>query len=47
MKKTLVIDLNVIDGSIDIKNEDSLTFFEVMGLLEYAKMMFLKDWLDD
>lgn len=47
MKKTLTIDLNVIDGTIDIKNEDELTRIEVLGILEYAKHMFQKEWIEE
>jgi hypothetical protein len=47
MKKQLIIELNVVTGEVEALNEDELTYFEIMGMLEYAKMMFLKDWLED
>jgi len=46
MKKKIVIELNIVDGNVDFLNEDELSYFEIMGMLEYVKMMVIKDWME-
>lgn len=47
IKKKLIIEIDVIDGNMNIINEDDMSYIEVMGTLECAKMMFIKDWMGE
>ena len=46
LKKKLVIEIDVVTGNIDCINDDELTYAEILGTLEYAKFMFMKEWAD-
>lgn len=47
LKKTFTIELDVIDGKIHFLNPDELSYIEILGMIEYAKMMVMQDWLDE
>lgn len=47
MKKTFTITIDHINGEVDYDNVDDLSFFEVLGAIEYLKMMIHKQWLTD
>ena len=46
LTKKLVIEVDVLTGKMHVTNEDEMTYIEVMGALEYAKMMFYQDWME-
>lgn len=39
MKKQFVIEVDVVEGSVDYQNPDDMTFYEVLGAMEYVKLM--------
>lgn len=45
IKKKLVIEYDIITGTMDVLNEDELSFAEILAALEYAKWMLHKDWM--
>jgi hypothetical protein len=47
IKKQLVIEYDVISGNMSFKNEDDMTFAELLSVLEYTKWMIHKDWLEN
>lgn len=47
LTKKLVIEVGVVDGKMNVLNEDEMSYIEVLGALEYAKMMFIKDWMEE
>lgn len=47
MMKQINIQMNLLDGSIDFKHDENLTYSEVLGMIEYAKMMIMHNWLED
>lgn len=47
LTKKLVIEVGMIDGQMNVMNDDEMSYIEVLGVLEYAKMMFIKDWMED
>jgi hypothetical protein len=46
IKKKLVVELDIINGTTDVINDDEMSYVEIMGALEYAKMMIIKDWME-
>jgi hypothetical protein len=47
LKKKLEIEIDVIEGNIDFNNNDELSYIEILGALEYVKMMIVKDWMGE
>jgi hypothetical protein len=45
--KTFKIEYDPITGTIDYKNDDNLTYAEVLGAIEYVKMMITKAYIED
>lgn len=43
LKKRLIIEYDVIEGEMTMINEDEMTFIELLGMIEYAKMMIHED----
>ena len=46
LKKRLVIEFDVVNGYVELDNEDNMSYIEILGALEYAKMMLIKDWFE-
>lgn len=46
IKKKLVIEYDVITGTMDFTNDDEMAFAEILGALEYVKWMIHKDWME-
>lgn len=44
LKKKLVIEVDVISGTMNFINDDEMSFIEILGALEYTKWMVQKDW---
>ncbi|OMD08392.1 hypothetical protein [Paenibacillus odorifer] len=47
MMKQVVIQMNVIDGTIDFEHDENITYSEVLGMIEYTKMLIMQRWLDE
>ncbi|UVI31204.1 hypothetical protein [Paenibacillus spongiae] len=47
LKKRIVLEVDVVTGRIDFLNEDEMSFPEILGTIEYAKMMVMKDWMEE
>ncbi|MCM3703802.1 hypothetical protein [Paenibacillus macerans] len=47
LTKQFIIEIDMINGAIDYKNPDELTYFQVVGMIEYAKMMITREFLED
>lgn len=47
LTKQFIIEIDVINGTVDYSNPENLTYFEVVGMIEYAKMMIVKEFLED
>jgi len=47
MKKQFIIEIDYVDGSIEYKNPDNLTFSEAPGMMEFAKLLITKEFLDE
>ncbi len=47
MKKQFIIEVDPVEGSVDYKNPDDLTYFEVLGAIEYTKLLVTKHFLED
>lgn len=47
LTKQFIIEIDVLSGEIDYKNLDDLTYFQVMGMIEYAKLMITKEFLNE
>lgn len=45
LTKKIVIEFDVINNNLNFLNEDGMTYIELMGALEYVKMMIYKDWM--
>lgn len=45
-KKKLVVELDIVKGDISFINDDEMTYIEIMGALEYVKMLVYRDWMD-
>lgn len=43
VSKRITIELDLVNGEVTFDNPDGLTDFEVIGLLEWAKMMLYQD----
>jgi len=46
LKKRLVIEFDVVNGYVELDNEDEMSYIEILGALEYAKMMLYRDWME-
>jgi hypothetical protein len=47
MTKQFIIEIDMITGAIDYQNPEELTYFQVVGMIEYAKMMITKEFLEE
>jgi hypothetical protein len=47
LKKTLTIEIDICSGEISFLNPDEIAYLEMLGMIEYVKMMVLKDWLGE
>jgi hypothetical protein len=45
--KQFTIELDIINGTVDYKNPDNLTYFQVCGMIDYAKMMIMREFLEE
>lgn len=39
MKKKFIIEVDIVEGSVDYKNPDELSYLEVLGAMEFVKLM--------
>jgi hypothetical protein len=46
VKKTVTIEVDVVSGGIEVMNNDEMSYIEIIGALEYAKMMYYKEWIE-
>lgn len=44
IKKKLVIEYDIISGTMDFNNDDEMSFAEILAALEYTKWMVHKNW---
>lgn len=47
MTKQFIIELDIVNGTVDYKNPEELTYFQVCGMMDYAKMMIMKEFLEE
>lgn len=47
MIKQFIIEANIVDGSVDYNNPENLTYVEVLGMIEFVKLMITKEFLDE
>lgn len=47
LTKQFIIEIDMISGQVDYKNPDELTYFQVMGMIEYSKLMITKEFLEE
>ncbi|WP_199615040.1 hypothetical protein [Paenibacillus alkalitolerans] len=47
LKKQFIIEIDVIDGSVDYTNPDELSYVEVLGMIEFAKLMITREFLNE
>jgi hypothetical protein len=47
LKKAFTIEIDIPTGAVTYNNKDNLSYTEVLGIIEYAKLMITKEWLDD
>jgi len=47
LTKQFIIELDVINGTVDYKNPDELTYFQVCGMMDYAKMMIMREFIEE
>lgn len=47
MKKKFIIEIDYANGDIDYQNPDNLTFSEVLGMMEFTKMLITKEFLEE
>jgi hypothetical protein len=47
MTKQFIIEIDLISGAVDYKNPEDLTYFQVCGMIEYARMMITKEFLEE
>jgi hypothetical protein len=46
MKKTITITYDVVTAHVELEH-DQMAYGELVGLIEYAKMMIMRDWLEE
>ncbi|EHB50111.1 hypothetical protein [Paenibacillus lactis] len=39
MKKQFIIEVDIVEGSVDYKNPEKLSYLEVLGAIEFVKLM--------
>lgn len=39
--------MSQIDGTIEYEHDGAPTYAEALGMLEYAKLIVAKDWMDE
>jgi hypothetical protein len=47
LKKTLTVELDIVSGEIRFYNPDEIAYLEMLGMIEYVKMMVIDDWLKE
>lgn len=47
LKKTFTIELDIVSGEIHFKNPDEISYLELLGMIEYVKMMVMEDWMKE
>lgn len=47
MIKRITIIMSQIDGTIEYEHDGEPTYAEALGMLEYAKLIIGKEWIDD
>jgi hypothetical protein len=47
MKKQFIIEIDYADGSIDYENPEDLTYSEVLGMMEFCKLIITKRFLEE
>lgn len=47
LKKQFIIEIDPVSGTVDYSNPDNMTYFEVCGAMEYAKLMITKEFLEE
>jgi hypothetical protein len=45
MKKSITIEYDVVNSEMEIKDDEDLSYLELVGLLEFAKLMITKDYI--
>ena len=47
MKKQFIIEVDPVNGSVDYLNPDDMSYFEVLGAIEYTKLLINHRFLED
>ncbi|MFD2116351.1 hypothetical protein ACFSTH_08300 [Paenibacillus yanchengensis] len=47
MKKQFIIEVDVVEGTVDYQNPDELSYFEVLGAMEFVKLMISNRYDDE
>lgn len=47
LKKSFTIELDIVSGEMHFYNPDEIAYLELLGMIEYAKMMVMQDWLEE
>ncbi len=47
MTKQFIIEMDMVNGTVDYKNPDGLSYFEAVGMIEYSKMMITREFLNE
>lgn len=45
--KQFIIELDVVNGTVDYKNPDNLSYFQVCGMIKYAELMITREFLEE
>lgn len=47
MLKGIKISIDVVSGEVFFDNEDELSYFEILGMVEMVKGMLIKQWMEE
>lgn len=45
--KQFIIEMDIVNGTVDYKNPDGLTSIQVLGMIEFAKVLITKELIDE
>jgi hypothetical protein len=47
VKKSITIEYDIVSSEMEIKNAEDLSYLELLGLLEFAKLLITRDYIED
>jgi hypothetical protein len=47
MKKSITIEYDVVNYEMELKDTEDLSYLELLGLLEFAKLLITRDYIGE